>query len=66
MLAAGIDVPASTLDFEVHRTMAVMDGLSTQLLTGRRPVLRDDARAILTRHRHDIQEAWQREATLRD
>lgn len=66
VLTAGIDVPAPTLDFQVHRAMAVMDGLSTQLLTGQRWVLRDDARAILTRHLRDVQDAWQRGTTRQD
>lgn len=63
ILTAGIDVPASTLDFELQRTMAMMDGLSTQLRAGRQPILRDDARAILTRHLREVQKQWQREGS---
>lgn len=60
-LADGFDVPTSTLEFEVHRTMAMMDGLSTQLCSGRQPVMRDDARAILGHHLREVQDTWRRD-----
>ena len=60
-LAVGRDVPTSTVEFEVERTMALMDGLSTQLRSGRRPVARDEARAIFMRHLQEIQNVWPRE-----
>lgn len=58
VLADGLDVSDATLEFEVRRTVALMEGLSEQLCSFGSRLHAEDAHQILVVHLHGVQENW--------